>query len=253
MKKLIYIVFTFAFVLMACNNQNAEDNSYDFDSGEEEVNIESAETVLSNFLEYLGAQRYSDAYAQTNNPDWGSYDKFKSKKSFGGITGIYVKEMKVVYEGGYNATIYAEVKYIDPTNGTNTFKQNFFLEKSGEVWLITKMELVKSKSNSNTGASKPQVGQYGYSNSRSGATLKIKVIGSNYFEYDIYVGTSTCTGELYDERAIYKNGQWYSDFEDDCTVSFVFSRNSVKITETNCIGGYLHGMSCSFNGTYYKE
>jgi len=257
MKKFFYILIL-SLATVACNNNSDNDSDYnDYlnrTDNQEEENTESAKTVLTNFIYFLGDQNYSEAYKLTNNPDWGSYSKFSSTNAFGAITGTYVKEMKVVSEGTYSATLYAEVKYTDPKNGTNTFKQNFFLEKSNNEWVITKMEVVKSKSNNNSSSAKPQYGQYGYSNNRSSATLNVKVLGNNYFDYDLVVGNSSaCTGELYDERAYYKNGKWSSDFGDDCIISFEFSSNSVKITETNCIGGYLHGMSCSFDGTYYKE
>ncbi len=114
-------------VFSSCkNNQDEDYDSDDYEyNQEEEVEVVTAQSVVTDFIYLLGEQRYYDAHQLTDNPNWGDYSKFSSKSAFGSITETQLKDIKTVTEGSFSATVYAEVYYKDPVNGSNTFKHGF--------------------------------------------------------------------------------------------------------------------------------
>ncbi len=250
MKKILFTVFISFFVIFSsCKNNQEDDYDYkDTENYEEEEEI-SAESVVSDFVYYLGKQNYYDAFNLTDNPDWGDYSKFSSKSAFGSITETQIKDIETVSEGSYSATVYAEIYYKDPVNGSNTFKQNFYLTKSDNSWIITDMEVVKSQTNNNSQTANPQVGEYTYKSNSCAAYLTIYEVGSDYFEFYISSGcNSGCTGDIMENLYAYKeNNKWVT--YTDCDLEFEFKSNYVVITENDCD---YHGVDCPFGGTYYK-
>ena len=258
MKKIILAIIILA-IFAGCNN-NGESNQNSYDNNDNN-NLNDAvvypETIVKDFLTYLGNQNFEEAYALTDNPTWGSFADFSSKKAFGGIIGVDIIELKEEASDDNEANFYAEVYYKDAVNGNNTFKQNFYLKPYGNKWKIVDMKLASKKSNSNTNKTKvvkPQVGIYSYETNTSSGSVEITEYDKDYeeFYYEIYVSTEAgCTGEFEEGIAAFINDVWIEDESDDCSLKFIFSKNSVKIIESEC--SYYHGVQCNFAGTYYKE
>ena len=257
MKKLILSLIILA-ILTGCNNTGeSNQNSYDEDNNLDNTFV-YPETIVKDFLTYLGSQKFEEAYALTDNPTWGSLADFSSIKAFGGIVGVEIIELKEKATFDDNkAEFYAEVYYKDAVNGNNTFKQYFFLKPYGNKWKIVDMKLASDKSDSNTTKKKvenPQVGIYSYETNTSAGSFEVTDYygDDKEFFYEISVATeSGCTGEFTDGIAAFINGVWIEDESDDCKLKFIFSKNSVKIIESSCAN--YHGVACSFAGTYYKE
>ena len=65
-------------------------------------------------------------------------------------------------------------------------------------------------------------------------------------------GNGSCTGELKGEARWLSPGKAvYRVDGDPCVLNFVFSSNSVSLSEAGC--GARHGLNCSFNGSYTRR
>ncbi len=62
----------------------------------------------------------------------------------------------------------------------------------------------------------------------------------------------TCTGELKGEAKWISPGKAvYQEAGDPCILNFIFSSNSVSLSESGC--GARHGLNCTFNGSYVRR
>jgi hypothetical protein len=65
-------------------------------------------------------------------------------------------------------------------------------------------------------------------------------------------GNGSCSGELKGEARWLSPGKAvYREDGDPCVLNFVFSSNSVSLSEEGC--GARHGLNCSFNGSYTRR
>ncbi len=152
-RKNLIIFILIASLWLACNNSsntNTNDTKDTKDTTKESVSgqiklpddMTSSEKMVAEFINYLGEQKFKEAFEMQKISSWGDYKQFSSTKSFGGITKTTINAIKTTVEKETTATVYVEAFYEDPTNGDNTFKENFYLKKYGSEWKIIKLEIV---------------------------------------------------------------------------------------------------------------
>lgn len=107
-----------------------------------EFNRNPADQV-QEFLYDLGDRNYTAAYSRQQNPSWGSFEQFSSKKSFGGINGISIDDIILNYENDNEASVYVDYVAYDPVNKDGRYKQDFILNKIGQDWKIVKVNNIK--------------------------------------------------------------------------------------------------------------
>jgi len=104
--------------------------------------------------------------------------------------------------------------------------------------------------------STPTNGTYSYETSSTSQVLEISEVDNSSIEFNLSVGTSGgCTGDIPEDAVGTKyaygtNGVYIFDNWDGCTLLITFPGTGAIISEIRCD---LHGMSCSFDGTYTKE
>lgn len=96
---------------------------------------------VQNFLNTLAWGNYKEAYDLQKNENWGSYEKFSSEQSFGGITGISINELKYLSGNSSEAQIFCDALYRDRINGDADIQQTFFLTNISDKWFITGMNV----------------------------------------------------------------------------------------------------------------
>lgn len=107
------------------------------------TNSESdAVKLVRSFIEDLGNRDFKSAYSKQNNKNWGSYEKFSSTSSYGGITSTEIKEIRANYEYGSEAEIYVYYYSYDPSNKDGWYKQTFTVKKFGDNWKIVKSKVI---------------------------------------------------------------------------------------------------------------
>lgn len=100
--------------------------------------------VVRKFLTYLDNGDFSSAYALSENPVWvkmGGLPWFQSKKSYGAIKSINIKEIKTESINSNEAVVFTHYYAEDPYNTSRYWEQNYFLEKKGNEWVIVKAKL----------------------------------------------------------------------------------------------------------------
>ena len=102
------------------------------------------EIIVRKFLTYLDNGDFSSAYALSENPVWaknGGLSWFESKKSYGAIKSINVKEIRIESINNSEAVVYSHYFAEDPLNTSRYWEQNYFLEKKTQGWVIVKAKL----------------------------------------------------------------------------------------------------------------
>ncbi len=192
----------------------------------------NAEETVKEFVKLLGDQKYKDAYDLTKNPKWGDYSKFSSKKAFGAINKTTIYETKTEKNSDQKATIYADVKYFDNVNGTNRFKQYFYLQKKDENWKIIDMKLAENSSGkSNKKISLPTKGVYtnGTIFFIVNSTKNNKIKGT-LFNRENWFYAPKLELSLNNKKSLVKKIE--SKYECDipsCEVEFIFDKNSITL------------------------
>ncbi len=224
MKKITFYLLVLVFVI-GCgqNGQNSDENNSSTTETTQETKMDAKETV-NEFISSLGAEDYQKAYDLTKNPKWGSYEKFSSPKAFGGISKTTIYEIKIVESSKSEATVYADVEYIDKVNGNSRFKQNFYLKKDEKNWKIVNMKLVKNDDEADTDNSETSdEAVIPYQNVYSDGSVFFVIytdVDGRFFE-GFFVDTENL---IYDEVTVeLKNNKWYSsDFSVAESVELIF-------------------------------
>lgn len=151
MRTNFFIAISLSVILTALYSCGGEDSGDPKDEKNAETSAPStAEETVKSFIKYLGAKDFESAFNLQKNESWGSFEKFKSKESFGGIVKTEILNIETKPDADGCAVVYVEAVYEDAENGDNTFKQNYYLKKYGGEWKIYNMKLAKnSKSASN--------------------------------------------------------------------------------------------------------
>ena len=236
MKKLSLFLLLFASILISCNN-NEETSETSNTSDNETL---TPEATISAFLSELGNMQCAAAFLRSENPNWGDYSDFTSANSFGGISGVTINELTLYPNEGDMAVVYADVFYEDKINGSNTYKQKFYLKQYGDEWKIVDMKLVTgntSKNTTTTTNSNPQNCVYTNGN----IYLIIYQYSSGYTSFEgvlINKSNGLCITGM---DVFYENGKWSAeDMYDprdinslDCYVEMSFNNNTVTLKSAN--------------------
>ncbi len=107
------------------------------------TNVSSASSVVSGFINDLGSQDFRGAYSKQRNSSWGSYDRFSSIKSFGGITSTSISSITTNYEFQSEASVTVDYFSYDPYNKNGRYKQEFILSKYNNDWKIEKVKNIQ--------------------------------------------------------------------------------------------------------------
>lgn len=250
MKNKYLLIVLFGLLIFGCSNNNDNSNVDDNQLSEEN----SALRIVESFLNALDQSDFEQAFSYCDNPDWGNYSKFSSTKSFGGISSTTINDIELLESSDNSAIIYADVYYQDNINGSNTFKQNFYVSKDiDNQWKITKMKIVKTKKNSNSKTNFPQKGVY--SNGSLYLIIPDYKTGSDHFEGTL---VNINNNEFFTGVDVHlQNGKWQtSDFgNSDCTLSLVFSNSKVttKIENQCSINYSLSGTLTKINNKSYLQ
>jgi hypothetical protein len=115
-------------------------NINDISTNNPKYDIKTAEGVVVKFIESLGKQDFSSAFALMTEKRRGSYNIFSSKRGYGGITST--KVFSCIKTGEINNKYEVRVNYesIDPANKSGKFEQYFYLIPFNDSFLISEIK-----------------------------------------------------------------------------------------------------------------
>jgi hypothetical protein len=98
--------------------------------------------VDKNFINSLGNKDFQAAYNLSKNPNWGTFEQFRSVQSFGGITKTQIIDLTEKPDEQSLACIYADVIYTDPINGNAQITEKFYLTKINGYFIIISLKIL---------------------------------------------------------------------------------------------------------------
>ena len=108
--------------------------------------VENPEQVVAKFLSYLGSQNFRAAYDISENPNWGTYDKFSNPNSgFGGVKSIHVKNISMKSISDKNAVVNAVYQVVDSEENTMELGVSYILKQSENIWKISNYKINSSE------------------------------------------------------------------------------------------------------------
>ena len=107
---------------------------------------ENPEQVVAKFLSYLGSQNFRAAYDISENPNWGTYDKFSNPNlGFGGVKSIHVKNISMKSISDKNAVVNAVYQVVDSEENTMELGVSYILKQSENIWKISNYKINSSE------------------------------------------------------------------------------------------------------------
>ena len=107
---------------------------------------ENPEQVVAKFLSYLGSQNFRAAYDISENPNWGTYDKFSNPNlGFGGVKSIHVKNISMKSISDKNAVVNAVYQVVDSEENTMELGVSYTLKQSENIWKISNYKINSSE------------------------------------------------------------------------------------------------------------
>lgn len=107
---------------------------------------ENPEQVVAKFLSHLGSQNFRAAYDISENPNWGTYDKFSNPNSgFGGVKSIHVKNISMKSISDKNAVVNAVYQVVDSEENTMELGVSYTLKQSENIWKISNYKINSSE------------------------------------------------------------------------------------------------------------
>lgn len=104
--------------------------------------VENPEQVVAKFLSYLGSQNFRAAYDISENPNWGTYDKFSNPNSgFGGVKSIHVKNISIKSISDKNAVVNAVYQVVDSEENIMELGVSYTLKQSENIWKISNYKI----------------------------------------------------------------------------------------------------------------
>ncbi|PZU81936.1 MAG: hypothetical protein DI529_15140 [Chryseobacterium sp.] len=95
-------------------------------------------TTVTKFLNNLSSQNFKAAYEASENPNWGSYDKFSNPNSgFGSVKNISVKNIAVPYNKDNSANVNVTYDVTDKNGKTTSLNVTYGLKAVNNNWKIT--------------------------------------------------------------------------------------------------------------------
>ena len=111
-----------------------------------ENGVETPEQVISKFLDYLNSQNFRAAYDISENPNWGTYDKFSNPNlGFGGVKSIHVKNISMKSISDKNAVVNAVYQVVDSEENTMELGVSYILKQSENIWKISNYKINSSE------------------------------------------------------------------------------------------------------------
>ena len=108
--------------------------------------VENPEQVVAKFLSYLGSQNFRAAYDISENPNWGTYDKFSNPNlGFGGVKSIHVKNISMKSISDKNAVVNAVYQVVDSEENTMELGVSYILKQSENIWKISNYKINSSE------------------------------------------------------------------------------------------------------------
>ena len=108
--------------------------------------VENPEQVVVKFLSYLGSQNFRAAYDISENPNWGTYDKFSNPNlGFGGVKSIHVKNISMKSISDKNAVVNAVYQVVDSEENIMELGVSYTLKQSENIWKISNYKINSSE------------------------------------------------------------------------------------------------------------
>lgn len=105
-----------------------------------------AKNTVSKFLSNLNAQNYKAAYDNSENPSWGSYDKFSSPNSgFGAVKSLKVLSISAPVIKDNSSTVNANYDVTDKDGNVTSLNVTYNLKAINNNWKITGYKINSSK------------------------------------------------------------------------------------------------------------
>lgn len=100
--------------------------------------IADPKATVTKFLNNLSSQNFKSAYEASENPNWGSYDKFSNPNSgFGSVKNITVKNISVPYNKDNSANVNVTYDVTDKNGKTTSLNVTYGLKAVNNNWKIT--------------------------------------------------------------------------------------------------------------------
>ena len=113
---------------------------------EKTVNIEKPEVVINKFLNNIGSQNLKAAYDVSDNPSWGSYDKFSNPNSgFGTVKNLNIKSVSTKSVTDKKAAVDAVYQVTDKDGNTTLLNVSYGLKRSENGWKISSYKINSSE------------------------------------------------------------------------------------------------------------
>ena len=94
--------------------------------------------TVTKFLSNLSSQNFKAAYEASENPNWGSYDKFSNPNSgIGSVKNINVKNISVPYNKDNSANVNVTYDVTDKNGKTTSLNVTYGLKAVNNNWKIT--------------------------------------------------------------------------------------------------------------------
>ena len=117
---------------------------------EKPVNIEKPEVVINKFLNNIGSQNLRAAYDVSDNPSWGSYDKFSNPNSgFGTVKNLNIKSVSTKSVTDKKAAVDAVYQVTDKDGNTTLLNVSYGLKRSENGWKISSYKINSSEKQKN--------------------------------------------------------------------------------------------------------
>ena len=117
---------------------------------EKPVNIEKPEVVINKFLNNIGSQNLRAAYDVSDNPSWGSYDKFSNPNSgFGTVKNLNIKSVSTKSATDKKAAVDAVYQVTDKDGNTTLLNVSYGLKRSENGWKISSYKINSSEKQKN--------------------------------------------------------------------------------------------------------
>ena len=203
--------------------------------------------VVKEFLFFLSVGSHKKAYKLQQNTAWGSFEKFSSSKAFGGISSIEIDSLKFVSGNKNSATVKCIALYKDTINGDAQITQNFYLSKTDNVWVISKMKVLDFK----------KTAQYTNDDFKY-CDFRLSDITTESFNFYLFVvSEKECdygnkAGKISGTAYFLTNSNNSAVFDNEnCVLEFVFDNKKLTISEIECYDYKNSGIS--FEGIYSQK
>lgn len=108
----------------------------------DETPKQDPKTTVQRFLQNVSTQNLRAAYEVSNNPAWGSFDKFSNPNSgFGNVQNLSVKNISGKPTQAENASVQATYEITDKNGNTSTVNATFLLKYTQGEWKIVGYKL----------------------------------------------------------------------------------------------------------------